>query len=68
MCKSCYWAFPESYTHVATHELRRLDVVWQGKEVSDWERLRQSASEAGEEVPAHVKAILRCVLGKDRCD
>lgn len=27
ICKSCYWAYPESYTHVAMQEIRRLDIM-----------------------------------------
>ena len=36
-CKSCYWAFPEAYTHVAMQEIRRLDVMWVDDEVSDYD-------------------------------
>ena len=66
VCASCYWAFPESCTHGATQQVRRVDLLWRGREITDWERLRDSASRAGLELPEHVKRILRRVLGKHR--
>ena len=39
VCKTCYWANPESHTHVATVNTRRLDVTWQGDEVPHTPRL-----------------------------
>ena len=27
VCKTCYWAYPESYSHVATRQIRRLDIL-----------------------------------------
>lgn len=35
-CKTCYWASPENYTHVAMQTQRSLHVTWDGKnEVSE---------------------------------
>ncbi len=33
ICLSCYWAYPESYSHIAMRQVRRIDLLWQGKEV-----------------------------------
>ena len=30
VCEECYWAQPTSYTHVATKEVRRLELIWEG--------------------------------------
>ena len=38
-CRACYWAFPESYTHVAMVEVRRVDLQWDGAEVAVYDRL-----------------------------
>ena len=46
ICRSCYWAFPEHYSHVAMRELRRLDIAWSGEEIPDYERLSEAANEA----------------------
>jgi hypothetical protein len=58
VCLSCYWAYPESYTHVATEQIRRLDLMWQGKEVKQYEKLQKKARKAGKETPRFVKEIL----------
>lgn len=32
VCRTCYWASPENYTHMAMKEIRALQVVWSGKD------------------------------------
>lgn len=32
VCRECYWAFPEHYSHVATVPIRRLTIVWRGEQ------------------------------------
>jgi hypothetical protein len=58
-CKSCYWAYPENYSHVALNEARRLDLTWQGEEVKYYDALKLNSDEVGEELPEYVKDILR---------
>lgn len=58
-CKSCYWAYPENYSHVALDEARRLDITWQGEEVNYYDALKLNAAKVGEELPEYVKDILR---------
>lgn len=62
VCKTCYWAYPESYTHVATLLQRRMDVVWVGEEVADYEVVRKQATQAGQTLPEFVKNALRKLL------
>lgn len=66
ICKSCYWAFPESYTHVAMQEIRRLDIAWMNDEVVEYDRLREEAIRMREEIPKYVKEVLRRHLSKRR--
>ena len=61
-CQSCYWAFPESYSHVAMREIRRLDILWIGEEVTEYDQLKETAEKVGEETPAYVKNVLRNYL------
>lgn len=60
-CRTCYWAFPEDYTHVATQEVRRLDIIWSGDESEEYEQLRTEAGST-EKLPEYVKAVLRARL------
>ena len=62
ICRKCYWASPEAYDHIATHAIRRLDVAWKGKAVSEYDALLQMAGERGERLPEFVKSVLRRVV------
>ena len=42
--------------------IERLDLIWSGEEISDYERLRDKAEDSGEELPAFVKRVLRLHL------
>ena len=58
-CQSCYWAFPENYTHVAMRQIRRVDIIWSGEEISEYDRLTEEAGNDGTELPEFVKAVIR---------
>jgi len=58
-CRSCYWASPEAYAHVATVEMRRLDGAWTGDEVRDFETLKGETEAARLPVSEYVKILLR---------
>lgn len=57
-CRTCYWAYPDDYTHIATREERRLALIWQADEVDDYERLEDKAG-GRDELPDFVKDVLR---------
>jgi len=59
ICLSCYWAYPESYDHIATREIRRLDLIWSENEIDDYEQLKQTAEKRKETIPDYVKNVLR---------
>ena len=58
-CSTCYWASPESYSHIAMQDARRLEITWAGKETTDYENVRVLAQAAKEPMPEYVKKILR---------
>lgn len=58
-CLSCYWAYPESYKHVAMRDIRRLDLLWSENEVIEYDKLIEEASKVKENAPEYVKKILR---------
>ncbi|SEC96535.1 hypothetical protein SAMN05192540_4007 [Maribacter dokdonensis] len=59
VCKSCYWAFPENYSHVAMKQIRQLDITWQNAEVKEYDILKEESTKAGEPLPKYVKEILK---------
>jgi hypothetical protein len=58
ICRRCYWAFPEDYDHVAMRQARRTDIMWEGDEVTVYERLRQRTIELQKDIPAFIKEII----------
>ncbi|MDR0529392.1 MAG: hypothetical protein LBG69_07290 [Zoogloeaceae bacterium] len=62
ICRSCYWAFPENYRHVAMRQIRRLDLIWQGAETERYELLRKKANLKGQDLPDFVKMLLARTL------
>lgn len=59
ICKTCYWAQPEQYEHIAMQAIRRLDVTWTEAEVSDYEQLKTMALDENKTLPDYVKKILK---------
>lgn len=58
-CLACYWANPENYTHVAMRSERRIDVVWIGGEVNDFEALKAEAAKNARTVAEQIKLTLK---------
>jgi hypothetical protein len=58
ICETCYWANPETYTHVAMQPIRRLDIVWSDEEVETFDQLKKHAELSEESIPIYVKAVL----------
>ena len=50
ICISCYWAYPENYSHIAMRQIRRIDLIWQGEEVEVYDNLKSQASSINKEV------------------
>ena len=58
ICQTCYWAYPENYTHIAMQPIRRVDLTWVNQEVEIYERLKAQALQAQQELPEYIKDIL----------
>lgn len=58
ICRSCYWAFPDDYTHIAMRAARRMDIMWTGPEVELYDRLKKKTEELQQAMPAYVKKII----------
>ena len=63
VCETCYWAAPENYAHVALKPIRRLDLVWSGDEVPEYDHLIKLAGDSNKGVADYVKNALRNVIG-----
>ncbi len=58
ICRQCYWAYPEDYSHIAMQPVRRVDIIWTGKETAVYDRLRERTKELQKDLPAYVKQII----------
>ena len=68
LCRSCYWAYPESYTHVAMRQIRRADIIWTEEEVTVYERLKQRTIQLQKNIPGFVKEIVEVHLRSRETD
>jgi protein-arginine kinase activator protein McsA len=59
ICANCYWANPNDYKHIAMTPIRRVDLVWEGKEVEDFEDLNNTAKSKDEDVRSYIKNLLK---------
>lgn len=64
ICAGCYWAFPETYRHVAMQEERRVDVVWQGDETQVYDAATKAAEAEGLTPSSFIKRLVRRASGK----
>ncbi|HFD40148.1 MAG TPA: HNH endonuclease [Anaerolineae bacterium] len=66
-CAQCYWASPEDYRHIATVDVRRMDVLFAGKrEIKVYEWLKTQANEKGQNIPDYVKITLETVFEQQK--
>lgn len=66
VCLSCYWAYPDNYSHIAMRQIRRIDLVWQGDEVATYDKLRAQSIRLQKEIPAFVKQIIEAELSRKK--
>ena len=60
ICKNCYWAYPENYTHVATKPKRMLALTWSGEsEAADYDKLVKEANAANLSLLDYAKRKLK---------
>lgn len=58
ICGRCYWAFPETYSHVAMADQRRVDVVWQGDDAALYDVAKASAAAEGLTPSEFIKKLV----------
>lgn len=61
-CKGCYWAAPESYTHVALVEARLLHTEWRGSDCKIFDDFSAKAKEEGKSVQELLKKCIEELL------
>lgn len=59
ICQSCYWAFPENFTHVAMKQERRVDLTFTGQEVKTYQVLENRAKKNGSTIQGEIKKLIK---------
>lgn len=57
-CRTCFWASPEDYQHIAGTSSRRIDLVWSGDEVRQFDQLKAEAEAASTDLATYLKRAL----------
>lgn len=60
--RSCFWASPEDYIHIAGEQVRRVDIEWRGLQVEAFEKIRAHAEKENTTVAAFIKKLLAKTL------
>lgn len=58
VCRTCMWAEPNDYQHVATIPRRQVTITWVGEDVTAFDELRAAANAAGMDLPSFVRRRL----------
>lgn len=57
-CVVCYWGNPTNYNHIATKDIRRLDLHWTGDEVEFYDAIKVAADQNKIELADFLKIII----------
>ena len=61
VCQSCFWAHPESYTHIAGREERQIIVTFTDNEIEDYNKLIALVGE--DKAEATIKKLINDYIG-----
>ena len=59
---TCFWAYPEHYTHIAGHEMRQIVLTFTGDEIADYNKLMELVGADG--AAKRIKQMIRSEINK----
>lgn len=59
ICKTCYWASPENYTHVAMRTQRSINVTWEGADVAYFDKVIEESIKLKNSPQDLIKDIIK---------
>ncbi len=62
ICKNCFWAYPEKYSHIAMQQERRIDISWTGEDCKVFDKLTAKAKREKQTVQSLMKKMIRDFL------
>lgn len=58
LCSTCYYAYPENYTHIAGEQERKIDLIFRGEKIETYDELTEMAKARNIQTQDFVKRIL----------
>lgn len=58
-CCSCYYAYPENYSHIAGEFERKIDLVFKGEDIHLFEEAQKRAASMDKRLSEYLKQLLR---------
>jgi hypothetical protein len=62
ICKVCYWAYPENYSHLAMEESRSVMLTWKGDDVKKYDIIKDKCDQTGEKIQDYIKNIINKIF------
>lgn len=59
ICRGCFWAFPEDYSHIAMLDERRAELVWRGPDVKFYDDLKKRSRRLRITLQDYIKTLLQ---------
>lgn len=59
VCKNCFWASPENYTHIAGIPERLVSIIFKGKEIDLYTKINKEAICEGLSIQDYIKKVLK---------
>jgi hypothetical protein len=59
ICSSCYWAYPENYTHAAGRDIRKLNIEWSDQDVDTYDKIKKQSEIKGLSMQDYIKITLK---------
>ncbi|WOT04488.1 hypothetical protein [Shewanella youngdeokensis] len=58
-CNSCYWAYPEDYSHAATRPVRIMQLGFEGSDVEVYDQLKEASEKLGKPLQEYIVDLLK---------
>ena len=66
ICRTCYWAYPEDYEHIAMKRERRIDITFSESQIGIFDRLKSLAVERSKSIQQVLLDLLAKLFSGDR--
>lgn len=63
-CRSCYYAYPEHYSHIAGEQERKIDIVFKAEDL-EYRKIQTRAEKRNIRITEYAKQLLEIISKKD---